>query len=280
MRKYYLHLLLFTSSGLAQSEFIVNQSKFYQVENPSAFGLNFTNKIGVLYNTATISQDNQLDDKYFFGALPFQNQRFALGIDLISYEIQNVDLISTNARLNFVYVIQMNSSIYFLPSISLGFNNVSFQLSDFIFEDYINKRTGFISSETTDPLGQRIGRVNYLDLGASLLVHSDTFFVGLSFFHLNQPNVSFEKEGDENLPIALSFQGGVEFDINPYQRGLLPDNSYLFLYNSIRFLDQRTHLNLTQEVQLNSLSLNLNQRLSLYDNLNFNSLGFGVGIAV
>ena len=130
------------------------------------------------------------------------------------------------------------------------------------------------------PLGLRIGRINYPKLGASLLVHSNTFFVDLTFFHLNQPNISLDKEGDEKLPFEFSFQGGVEFDINRYQSGILPDNSFLFLYNSVRFLEHNTLLNLTQEVQFSTLSLSLSQRFSLTDTFNFNAFGVGMGLAV
>lgn len=282
MRKL-VHSVVFcflTVSLFAQSESIINQSRFYQVENPSAFGINFTNKVGVLYNTSTISQENKLDNKYIYGALAFREQNFSLGIDLNSYRIQNVDLTSTQARLNFVYIVQINPTTYFLPSLSLGYTNVSLTVPNFIFEDQINQTTGFISSETIDPLGQRVGRINYPELGTSFLVHSNTFFVGLTFFHLNQPNISLDKEGDEKLPFEFSFQGGIEFDINRFQSGILPDNSYLFLYNSVRFLENNTLLNLTQEVQFSALSLSLSQRFSLTDTFNFNALGVGIGLAV
>ena len=102
----------------------------------------------------------------------------------------------------------------------------------------------------------------------------------ITFFHLNQPNISLDKEGDEKLPFEFSFQGGVEFDINRYQSGILPDNSFLFLYNSVRFLEHNTLLNLTQEVQFSTLSLSLSQRFSLTDTFNFNALGVGMGLAV
>lgn len=275
-----LFFLLMVKTIFAQSESIISQSRFYQVENPSAFGLNFTNKVGVLYNTSTIDQENKLDDKYFFGALAFRDQNFSLGFDLNSYKIQNVDLVSTQARMNFVYVVQLSSSTYFLPAISLGYHNVSVNIPSFIFEDQINQTTGFISSETIDPLGQSIGRISYPDLTASFLVHSSTFFAGLTFFHLNQPNISLDKEGDEKQAFELSFQGGTEIDLNPYQRGFLPDNSFLFLYNSVRFLEQNTLFNFTQEVLFSSFFLSLNQRLSFSNATNINSIGFGMGIAL
>ena len=275
-----LFFFLLCNVNFAQSEFIVNQSRFYQVENPSAFGLNFTNKTGVLYSTSTISQDSKVENKYFFGALSFQDQHFSLGIDVNSTDVQNVDLTTTLARLNFIYAVQINTSIYFLPSISLGYTNTSTSLPSFIFEDQINQITGFISPETIDPLAQQIGVKNYLDLGASFLLHSDTFFAGFSFFHLNQPNKSFIGEGEEKLPLELSIQGGVELNLNPYKNGLLPDSSYLFLYNSGRYSKNNTFIHMTQEVLLSSLSLSLNQRFSFANTFNFNSLGFGIGIAV
>ena len=162
----------------------------------------------------------------------------------------------------------------------MGYSNVALTVPSFVFEDQINQTTGFISSETIDPLGQTIGRINYPDLTASFLLHSNRFFAGVTFFHLNQPNISLDKEGDEKLPFELSLQGVIEIDLNPYQRGLLPDNSFLFLYNSVRFLEQNTLFNLTQEVLFSSLALSLNQRFSFANALNFNSIGFGMGIAV
>lgn len=48
----------------------------------------------------------------------------------------------------------------------------------------------------------------------------------------------------------------------------------------MRFLEQNTLFNLTQEVLFSSLALSLNQRFSFANALNFNSIGFGMGIAV
>ena len=142
------------------------------------------------------------------GAIEQEDQYFSLGIDLNSYKIENVDLTATQARLNFVYIVQLNTTSCFLPSISLGYHNVSLNIPRFIFEDQINQNTGFISSDTIDPLGQRVGRINYPDFGTSFLIHSTNFFAGLSFFHLNQPNISLDKEGEEKLLTEFSLQGG------------------------------------------------------------------------
>ena len=43
-------LLLFFGQSYAQDDYIVNHSKFMQKTNPSYFGFNSLNKVGVLYN--------------------------------------------------------------------------------------------------------------------------------------------------------------------------------------------------------------------------------------
>mgnify|MGYP006174972389 CR=1 FL=1 len=87
---YYLLLTtLFIGGPLhAQEEYIVNHSKFMQKSNPSYFGFNSLNKVGVLYNSMKLNEYDRLDNKYFFGALTFEDQGFSLGIDINSFKIQ------------------------------------------------------------------------------------------------------------------------------------------------------------------------------------------------
>ena len=281
MKKNILTILVLCSFVLcAQRQEVINESRFYQEVNPSYFGLNQINRVGVLYNTTTINQNDKLDNQYVFGALAFGDQQFSLGFELNTNKIQNSELSSTLARFSFVYVVQLNSTTFFLPSVSLGYRNTNVILNGLVFEDQINQTTGFISPETIDPLGQRLGKQTYPDLGASFLVHSEKFFAGLALKHLNQPNISFDKESSQKLPIAAAIQGGVEFNINPYQRSFLPENSFLFLYHSFRFIQKTTQMTFSQDLQLSNFSIGMSQRASVVDRFNFNSMGLSVGLAI
>ncbi len=62
----------------AQEDYIVNHSKFMQKSNPSYFGFNSLNKVGVLYNSLKLNEYDRMDNKYFFGSLTFQDQGFSL----------------------------------------------------------------------------------------------------------------------------------------------------------------------------------------------------------
>ena len=273
-------VLLFGILLYAQREEIANESRFFQVINPSYFAMNNINKVGVLFNTSTINQSNRLDNQYVFGSVAFVDQRFSLGFDFNNFRVQNSNLNSSFARLSFVYNIQISNYTYFLPSVSLGYRNSSVSLNGLVFEDQINRTTGFISSETIDPLAERIGNQTYPDLGASFLIHSERFFAGVALSHLNQPNTSYDKEVIQKLPISIAVHGGVELDINPYQRNFLPYNSFLFLYHNLRFVQEATLLTFSQELQLSNFSIGLNQKASLVEQFNLNNIGLSLGLAI
>ena len=47
-----------------------------QKTNPSYFGFNSLNKVGVLYNQMKLNEFDKMDNKYVFGAISFDNLRF------------------------------------------------------------------------------------------------------------------------------------------------------------------------------------------------------------
>jgi hypothetical protein len=101
-----------------------------------------------------------------------------LGVEVHALKIQRNGLSNTLANLTYVYKLQLNNSTFFLPGITIGFGSNSININDFIFEDQLNATTGFINTETIDPLGNDLGNVNYLDLGASFIVHSNRYILG------------------------------------------------------------------------------------------------------
>jgi len=82
------------------------------------------------------------------------------------------------------------------------------------------------------------------------------------------------------LPISIAVHGGVELDINPYQRNFLPYNSFLFLYHNLRFVQEATLLTFSQELQLSNFSIGLNQKASLVEQFNINNIGLSLGLAI
>ncbi len=256
-----------------QEDQFANKSRFMQKSNPSFFGYNNLNKIGFLYNTVSVSDSDNSDNKYLFGALSMENQNFSLGFEVNSFKLQSSAFTINKGRAAFVYRLQLSNNLYFLPSFSLGFTSSSISASNLVFEDQINIFTGAISNESTDPLSLNLASLNYIDIGASFIVHNDTFIAGLSLKQLNGPNASLNKDETNKLPILISLQGGYEFDINQYQNGFLPESSFLYLYTNVTSFSSALQVTLSQDVQLGTFAIGLTQELSKAQSFGLTSVG-------
>ena len=273
-------VLLMSITIHAQEEYIVNHSKFMQKSNPSYFGFNNLNKVGVLFNQMKLNEFDKMDNKYAFGALAFENLDFSIGADINSFKIQNTGLTINLANLSYVYKLQFDNDLYFLPAVTVGFGSSSVNPENLIFEDQLNTATGFINTESIDPLAPVISNVNYLDLGASFILHTDKFMAGLTLKHLNKPNTSYNKEVPIEKPIQISIQGAYEFDLNPYERRYLPRYSYLFTYGSFTKFGDAVLIYLSQDFQLGEFSVGISEQAASLNNFALNNVGVSIGLAV
>ena len=266
--------------GIGQEDMIISHSRFMQKVNPSAFGINNINKTGVLYNSQALINNNRIESQYFFGAISFDSDNFSLGLDVYSLKMDNTGLVNTKPRLSYIYKIQFDNEVYFLPSLTLGLGSSRIDTGKLIFEDQISLVSGFLQTQSQDPIVDQIGSSNYMDLGASFIVHSNNYLFGVSIQHLNQPNISFNKEvADYTLPIRYSIQGGYEFDINPYDRSIMPRYSTIYAFMNASRMGENLDIYLSQEAQLGSFSIGLNQQFRKTNNFGFTNIGLSVALA-
>ena len=266
--------------GIGQEDMIISHSRFMQKVNPSAFGINNINKTGVLYNSQALINNNRIESQYFFGAISFDSDNFSLGLDVYSLKMDNTGLVNTKPRLSYIYKIQFDNEVYFLPSLTLGLGSSRIDTGKLIFEDQISLVSGFLQTESQDPIIDQIGSSNYMDLGASFIVHSNNYLFGVSIQHLNQPNISFNKEvTDYTLPIRYSIQWGYEFDINPYDRSIMPRYSTIYAFMNASRMGENFDIYLSQEAQLGSFSIGLNQQFRKTNNFGFTNIGLSVALA-
>jgi type IX secretion system PorP/SprF family membrane protein len=263
-----------------QEDYVVNQAKFLQKFNPSSFGMNQLNRVGVLYNSLRVNEASAMDNKYFFGSIAFQEKNFSLGIDVNSFKLNDTGLNSSLANLSYVYKIQLSNYTFFLPGITVGLGSSRVNVENLTFEDQLNTSTGFISTESIDPLAPIISDINYFDLCASFIIHNENYLVGLSLKHLNKPNVSFNKEVPFAKPISIGLQGAYEFNINPFERGFLPRFSYLYTYLNFRKYGDSMYIALGQDFQLGEFSLGFTQQGGSVDSFALNNFGLTLGLAL
>jgi len=275
----FLFAIYFGGSLYAQEDYIVNHSKFMQKSNPSYFGFNSLNKVGVLYNSLKLNEYDRMDNKYFFGSLTFEDQGFSLGIDMNSFKIQTTGLTTNLFNLSYIYKLQFDNNTFFLPAVTVGFGSSQVNPENLIFEDQL-LIPGSINPETLDPLAPNISSVNYFDLGASFILHTDKYLAGLTFKHLNKPNTSYNKETEDEKPVEVSIQGAYEFDLNPGERRYLPRYSYLYAYGSFTKYGDALKIYLSQDFQLGEFSIGLSQQATSIEAFALNNVGVSIGLAI
>lgn len=274
-----LFILLLSLNSYSQEDLFIGQTRFMQKSNPSYFGFNSLNRVGVLYNTYQFNSTQNIDNKYFFGGLSFDDNNFSLGLEFNSFRIQNSGLTSNRANFTYVYKVQINSNLFFLPGVTAGFASSAFNESSLIFEDQLDRNSGYISTETFDPLAKRLQQISYLDLAASFILHNEFFLMGLNLKHLNQPNVSYDVATENRTQLALISNFAYEFNLNPFDRGFLPRYTYLLTYAAFTHQGRTNILYLSQELQLAEFAFGVNQQLSFLNGFNFPQLGFNAGLS-
>lgn len=263
---------------IGQEDIVISNSRYMQKSNPSYFGYNNVTKVGVLYNSISYNNFSNIDNKYLYGAISFERQKFSLGIDFNSLAIGNSATNYNKGGLTYVYRVQLGNELFLLPALNIGFGSQTTDTSRLIFGDQLNEVTGQINSESEDPLSKNIVSTNYFKLGASFLIHSYDFLFGLSLGNLNRPNTSFQKESTLQSPIIVSVQGAYEININPYERRFLPRYSYLMMFLNAFKSENLYNIYLSQELQLGEFSFGLIQQAGYVSGINLSSVGLNIGL--
>lgn len=269
MKTKYIYIFLvclFCQSYFAQDFTIKNENKVMGGMNPSFYGFGDSSKTGVIYSTEGYNEGSKIETRFGFVNHFFADNDFSLALDVNSTNISQFGYSISQANLHYIYKAQLSYEWTFNPSISVGYGNSRLNYSSLVFEDQINVLTGYIAGVSRDPVNVD-NKINYLDIGAAGVVHNNrNMFFGLSIKHINRPETSFNSEASNKKDLLMSFQSGYERDLNPYgQSAFLPQNSYLYLYNSFTKQGAKTRFDLYQEAILGNISFGINEHLNKYD---------------
>jgi type IX secretion system PorP/SprF family membrane protein len=284
MRIKYIYILVafFTFQFNYSQDFIIkNQNKVMGTINPSFYGFGDSSKAGVVYTSEGYNEGSKIETRFGFANHFFEDNDFSLALDVNSTKISQLGYSVTEANLHYIYKARLSYEWTFNPSISVGYGNKRLDYSSLVFEDQINVLTGYIAGVSRDPVNID-NKINYLDIGAGAVVHnSRNLFFGLSIKHINRPETSFNSQASNKKDMLMSFQSGYEKDMNQYgQSDFLPENSYLYLYNSITKQGPRTRFDLYQEAILGNISFGINEHFNQFDGFSISQIGTSLSIFI
>jgi type IX secretion system PorP/SprF family membrane protein len=278
---YILFALVVVQITSAQDFTMKNQNKVMGTINPSFYGFGDSSKAGVIYSTEGYNEGSKIENRFGFANHYFADNDFSLALDVNSTKISQLGYSVTEANLHYIYKAQLSYEWTFNPSISVGYGNSRLDYSSLVFEDQINVLTGYIAGVSRDPVNID-NKINYLDIGAGAVVHNNrNMFFGFNLKHINSPETSFNSNASNKKDMFMSFQSGYEKDLNPYgQSTFLPENSYLYLFNSFSKQGAKTRFDLYQEAILGNISFGINEHFNKYDGFSVSQMGTSLSIFI
>ena len=273
-------MLLISASIFGQDNIYKNQNKIMGTTNPGFYGFGDTSKAGLIYGLEGFNQNTKIDNKFGFANHFFEDSEFSLAIDVNLSQISSLGYSTSEANLHYIYKATLSNDWVFNPSVSVGYGNNTLNFDSLVFQDQINVLTGSIVGVSKDPISL-INKVNYLDIGAGVSLHnSSNLLLGFNIKHINRPETSFNENVSNKKDFFTSFQIGYEYDLNPYTQSLLPEYSYLFLYNTFSKQGSNTRFDFFQEAILGGVSFGLNQHFNKYEGFSVSQLGTSLSVFV
>ncbi len=120
---------------------------------------------------------------------------------------------TTTASLLYSFKVKLTDKIVFSPGLSFGYGSNGLDRSKLQLGDGLE-----YDGISLDPDLNRLGQQNYFDFGSGFLVYSRIAWIGASFSHMNQPNLSVLNDVSR-LNMKSTIHGGLKLTLNNGLRG-------------------------------------------------------------
>jgi type IX secretion system PorP/SprF family membrane protein len=114
---------------------------------------------------------------------------------------------TTTAGLLYSYKVRLSEKFVFSPGLYFGYGVNGLDRSKLILGDQLRYRNN--NQNSTDPELQKIASQSYFDFSSGFLLYSRTVWIGSSFMHMNEPNLSV-LDDVSRLPMKTAIHGGAK----------------------------------------------------------------------
>jgi type IX secretion system PorP/SprF family membrane protein len=115
---------------------------------------------------------------------------------------------TTTFGLLYSYKIRLTDKIVFSPGLYFGYGTNGLDRNKLRLGDGLE-----YDGITLDPEVSRLGRQSYFDFGSGFLLYNRNLWLGASFMHMNQPNLSVLNDVSR-LPMKTAIHGGARLNLS------------------------------------------------------------------
>ena len=192
-------------------------------------GAKQSTRAGIIHRTQWPGLNFSLNTQFAFFDNWLEEVNSGIGISVLNHQETTTRYNFTQINLNYAYQFPISSEWNARPSISFGYGSKDFGFQNLLLEDQINIFSGIINNASIDPIDLNES-VRFIDFSASVLFNSENSWVGLTFKHLNKPNISMQFDGQDNLEMFMSLHGSVYIPTGGYRN----DNKLFVLANAMQ----------------------------------------------
>jgi len=192
-------------------------------------GAKQSTRAGIIHRTQWPGLNFSLNTQFAFFDNWFEEVNSGIGISVLNHQETTTRYNFTQVNLNYAYQFPISAEWNVRPSISFGYGAKDFGFQNLLLEDQINIFSGIINNASIDPINLNES-VRFIDFSASVLFNSENSWVGLTFKHLNKPNISMQFDGQDNLEMFMSLHGSIFIPTGDYRN----DNKLFVLANAMQ----------------------------------------------
>lgn len=203
--KRFILLILLVSSLQNYSQDVIFSQNFLVPEtiSPSFTGAIRSTKTGSVSRSQWRNSALKITSNFAFIDTWFEGFKSGLGVSFLNQKESGSSYTFNQVNLNFAMAFEISDTWYFRPSVSAGLGNKNYGFQNLLLEDQIDLNNNFINTSTIDPILLKAQR-SFLDFSTSVLFNNEDSWVGLTFKHLNKPNISLTQNGEVPLGVFLS----------------------------------------------------------------------------
>ena len=209
-----LLILFFSSLVTAQDP---QFSQFYAAPlylNPALSGATGQARAGINYRNQWPAIDANFTTMSVFFDYFIEDYNSGVGIIITRDQEGLAGLRNLSVGLQYSYELQITDYLGFRPGVQVGVFNRDINFGKLTFGDQYDPVTGqFLGTETAEQF-RTMSSKTFMDLSFGGVFFTNKAWLGVSAWHLTQPNQSLIGE-ESPLPMKLSFHGGFKFFMRP-----------------------------------------------------------------
>jgi len=196
-------------------------SQFYAAPlylNPAMAGSTGQARAGINYRNQWPAIDANFTTMSAYFDYFIEDKNSAVGMIITRDKEGLAGLRSLSVGLQYAYELQINENLGFRPGIQVALFNRDINFDKLTFGDQFDSNTGqFLDQPTAETFNTNFSKT-FVDISFGGVLFTRTAWLGVSAWHLTQPNQSIIDE-QSPLPIKYSFHGGFKFYLKPGATG-------------------------------------------------------------